>query len=549
MKELLWKRRGKFIQYLIASFMFVINHFLQIVACSLILGAIDPESGIQMKWVVLVGVGAVLFDSFNFLISRYLRIGYMRDTILTVRKQAFEKIMNLSFKKFNQQSKEVYLSHLVNDINTFEQDFFLSLLNFLISVGNFIISLLILIYIQPVLAAYMAAASVLVYLISSFFSKKTVQLQKQVSSENEDFTTKISNTFQGLEILELNRIDDKFLKKSLDEVKKVERRKFTYNIFAECQRNLINVLGYVITCGMMLYLCLNFQNGINLTSAAVAFQLGTTMTFDLIEAFPLFNKMKASVRIYEKITKEDEEEKKQGTKTEAFVMNQSIEVRDVSFAYGSKEILKHASFEIEKGKKYLIKGVSGAGKSTLMNLLAMTYDDYEGEILADGVSYRNIVDKTFHDQVAFVYQNVFLFEDTYRNNITLYKEVPEEKINAAIQACDLKELIDAQEHGLDQMLGENGKNLSGGQRQRISIARAIVKDAQILFVDEGTSSLNEELGREIEKVFLSLPQTVIAISHRYYEGVSEQYDYVLEIKNGKVIKSTAKEYFGEVIAC
>ena len=99
------------------------------------------------------------------------------------------------------------------------------------------------------------------------------------------------------------------------------------------------------------------------------------------------------------------------------------------------------------------------------------------------------------------------------------------------------------------MLLENGKNLSGGQRQRISIARAIAKQAKILFVDEGTSALNEEIGRQIENAFLNLDATVIAISHRYYQGITEQYDEVLEIKNGSVVTYSAQEYFEEDAAC
>lgn len=550
MKELLWERKGKFIQYLIASFMFVIDHFVQIFTFSFILGAIEKGPEVNMKKVVWLAVFAAAYGVVSFLVSRFLRIGFMRDTILTVRNRAFERMINMSFKQFNRQSKDVYLSNLVNDVNTFEESFFVSLLNLLINIGMFFFSFLVLLVIEPVLAGYMVISSVLLYIIASFFSKKTVALQKQVSAENETFTTNVSNTFQGLEILKLNRIDDKFLQKSLDGLRKLELRKYLFNIFSECQKNLINVFGYVISCILMLYLCLNFGNGINLTNASIAFQLGASMSFNLIEIFPLWNKLIAASSIYNKITaKEAEQEENTADKTEEFVLNHEIQVKDVSFSYDDKEVLKHASFTIEKGKKYLIKGVSGAGKSTLMNLLAMTYDNYDGEITADGVSYRTIKERTFHDKVAFIYQNVFLFEDTFRNNITLYKEVPEEKIQAAVKACDLTELIGQQEHGLDQMLKENGKNLSGGQRQRISIARAIVKDAEMLFVDEGTSSLNEELGREIEKVFLSLDQTVVAISHRYYEGISEQYDYVLEIKNGEVHQSSAVEYFGEVISC
>lgn len=554
MKELLWNKRGKFVQYLFASFLFIIDHFVQIITFSVILGVIEQGADADLNKIIWIAILAGVYNVVNFIISRMLRIGFMRDIILEVRKQAFDKIMRMSFKQFSRKSKDVYLSNLVNDINTFEESFFVSLLNFLINTGMFILSFIALLFLEPVLAGYMVIASAILYVISHFFSKKTVTLQEEVSMQNEIFTTNINNTFQGLEILKLNRMDDKFLHKSLDGLRKLELRKYIFNIFAECQKNLINVIGYVISCFLMLYLCLNFEKGMTLTNAAIVFQLGAMMSFNLIEAFPLWNKVKASAKIYEKITKDDEEDSESvdesdNEKTEEFTINQLIEVRDVSFNYGDKEILQHANFVIEKGKKYLIKGVSGAGKSTLMNLLSMTYDNYDGQILADGIDYKRIKERTFHDKVSFIYQNVFLFEDSIRNNITLYKEIPDNLIQKAVEACDLSELVTSQEHGLDQVLKENGKNLSGGQRQRISIARAIAKDSEILFVDEGTSSLNEELGREIEKVFLSLPQTVVAISHRYYEGISEQYDYVLEIKNGEVLQSVAADYFGEVVTC
>lgn len=554
MRELLWNKRGKFVQYLFASFLFIVDHFVQIITFSVILGVIEQGADADLNKIIWIAILAGLYNVVNFIISRLLRIGFMRDIILEVRKQAFDKIMRMSFKQFSRKSKDVYLSNLVNDINTFEESFFVSLLNFLINTGMFILSFIALLFLEPVLAGYMVIASAILYIISHFFSKKTVTLQEEVSMQNEVFTTNINNTFQGLEILKLNRMDDKFLHKSLDGLRKLELRKYIFNIFAECQKNLINVIGYVISCFLMLYLCLNFEKGMTLTNAAIVFQLGAMMSFNLIEAFPLWNKVKASAKIYEKITKDDEEDSESvdesdNEKTEEFTINQQIEVRDVSFNYGDKEILQQANFVIEKGKKYLIKGVSGAGKSTLMNLLSMTYDNYDGQILADGVDYKRIKERTFHDKVSFIYQNVFLFEDSIRNNITLYKEIPDNLIQKAVEACDLSELVSSQEHGLDQVLKENGKNLSGGQRQRISIARAIAKDSEILFVDEGTSSLNEELGREIEKVFLSLPQTVVAISHRYYEGISEQYDYVLEIKNGEVLQSVAADYFGEVVTC
>ena len=183
------------------------------------------------------------------------------------------------------------------------------------------------------------------------------------------------------------------------------------------------------------------------------------------------------------------------------------------------------------------------GKSTLIKLLSMSLEDYEGTIQVDGVDYRDIKEESFNDNISFVYQDVFLFEDTVYNNITLYKDIPKEKVLKACEDAGLMELIEEKKNGLNEMLLENGKNLSGGQRQRISIARALVKDVDILFVDEATSSLNEELGSLIESTILSLDSTVVAISHRYYEGITENYDYVLGIRDGLVRQYPSKDYF------
>ena len=176
----------------------------------------------------------------------------------------------------------------------------------------------------------------------------------------------------------------------------------------------------------------------------------------------------------------------------------------------------------------------------------MIYDDYKGEIIVDGINYRDIKESSLNDKVSFIYQDVFLFEDTIYNNIALYKSYEESKVLKAANNAGLDGLLRKKEKGINEMLMENGKNLSGGERQRISIARAIVKDSQILFADEGTSSLDEHLGRKVEDTILSLDCTVIAISHRYYEGVTEKYDYVLEIKNKEVSMYNANEYFMEV---
>ena len=547
MKELLLSRKSKFILYLIATFMFIIDHFAQMGVNALIMGAIEKRDLAYYKMVVLITAAYIIYAPLNFLISRLLRIRYMRDTILDVRKQAFKKIINMPFKQYSQKSKDVYISNLINDVNNFENKFFISFLNFLINVGMFIISLVILIVLDLKLSIAMLMFSVLLYFLASLFTKKTTSLEQEISASGEAFTTEMSNTFNGLEILKLNNIEDKFLHKSVAAINRLEKRKYMANVFNHLQRDVIYVLSFAVSVAVVIYLGFQLQNGMALSEATLLFLLSTSVSNYLINAFPMWNQVKASTAIYKKIAKPEESTVKAGRGTKDFKFEDKIEVSHVNFSFGNKQILKDASFTIEKGKKYLIKGVSGAGKSTLINLLAMVYDDYEGNIKVDQVDYRDISEKSFHEKVAFIYQDVFLFEDTIKNNIALYQDIPEERINYAIKVAGLEEFIKERKEGINERLAENGKNLSGGQRQRISIARAIAKNAEILFIDEGTSSLNEELGREIEKTFLQLNSTVIAISHRYYEGVTENYDYVIEIKNGKVHCFLAKDYFEEVI--
>ena len=549
MNELLLKRKGKFIQYLIATFMFIISHFAQMAMFALILNAIEKKDIGYYKMTVVVTIVFIIYTPLNYLISRMLRIRYMRDTILDVRKQAFDKIINMPFKQFSQKSKEVYISNLINDINIFENKFFISLLNFLINIGMFLFSMLILIVLDYKLTIAMFSFSILLFFLASFFSKKTISLEQEISSTNEVFTTDISNTFAGIEILKLNNIEDKFLMKSVDTISRVEKKKYAANVFTELQQHVIRILAFVVSLVVLIYLGILMQSGLTLGMAGFIFQLCSSISNYLISAFPMWNQVKASASIYKKIAQPEEITVKVGKGNQPFRFEDRIEVSHVKFSFCDKQILKDASFVIEKGKKYLIKGVSGAGKTTLMNLLAMVYEDFEGSITVDGVDYRDLHEKSFHDKVALIYQDVFLFEDTIKNNIALYKDIPEDQIAYAAKVCGLDALVQEKKDGLNERLTENGKNLSGGQRQRISIARAIAKNAEILFVDEGTSSLNEELGKEIEKVFLELDHTVIAISHRYYEGVSENYDYVIELKNGEVHCFPAMDYFNEVITC
>lgn len=546
MKELLLKRKSRFILYILACFIPVLDNTLVNLAMSMVIGSIQVGTMENFIRVCLISLGVTILGAIMYIISRFMRISFMRDTLLDVRLLAFDKILNSSYKEFSKKSKDSYISNLINDINIFESNFFLQLINVIFRGGVYVVSLTIIAFLDIKFAIGAFIISIILFFISNSFEKKTVKLQEEVSEYNENFAVDMSNTFNGLEILKLNSIEDQFLSKALKSITGLERKKFEFNIYTDGQRRIMEFLGFGFLIGSIVYLSTLIGKGVSLTKITYMVQLSNGCIWNITSILPLFNQLKSSAKIYDKITKSNGEDSVYIQKEKDFIFKDEIEVKNLYFEYDGKEIFRNVSFKVEKGKKYLLKGASGAGKSTLIKLLSMIYDDYKGEITVDGIDYRDIKESSLNDKVSFIYQDVFLFEDTIYNNIALYKPYNEEKVKDSANKAGLDGLLQKKENGINKMLMENGKNLSGGERQRISIARAIVKDCEILFVDEGTSSLDEELGRKVEDTILSLDCTVIAISHRYYEGITEKYDYVLEIKNNQVNQYDSNEYFMEV---
>jgi ABC-type multidrug transport system fused ATPase/permease subunit len=369
-----------------------------------------------------------------------------------------------------------------------------------------------------------------------------VALQKEVSSANERFTLDVANTFSGLEIVKLNNIEKLFLSKNEQRIAALEKTKFNFSIFTTIQDTTLGTLGYLIFIGMIVYLLFQTTNGLPLAQVILIIQLASVTIFPLMGIFTNFNVLRSSNAIYKKITVLEEDIKKDNN-SKVFSLKNKISIKNLVYSYDNKEVFSGISFELNKGKKYLLKGPSGVGKSTLMKLLSNTYDDYKGSITVDETELRKFNVKSLNSKTAYIYQDVFLFEASLKDNLTLFKPYPEAEILAAVKKAGLDSFLKGKKKGLNTLILENGKNLSGGERQRISIARALIKKAELYFIDEATSALNSELALQVEQAILGLDATVVAISHKYFKGVSEKYDYVLEIKDGFIQEFKAKDYF------
>lgn len=250
----------------------------------------------------------------------------------------------------------------------------------------------------------------------------------------------------------------------------------------------------------------------------------------------LYRGLAGAQNVFEMMDEKEEEDSGQ----KPLVRSQgNIQFSHVSFAYeDSKDVLNDVSFCIEPGEVVALVGRSGSGKSTLVSLLTRFYTEYTGMISLDGVSILDYRLQDLRRQFALVSQHVTLFHDTVKNNIAYgrFNNITDEEILAAAQASYAMEFIERLPNGLDTLIGENGVLLSGGQRQRIAIARAILKDAPILILDEATSSLDTQSERYIQSALEQLmkQRTTLVIAHRL--STVEHANKIIVLNEGKVLE-------------
>ncbi len=303
------------------------------------------------------------------------------------------------------------------------------------------------------------------------------------------------------------------------------------------ERNMLIIYGF----GKAVLLAVNFyllQSGGVSTSMFIGVLLFLFNIFtplrQLYQKSVLLTIMQVSLNRIEEIFKEVELDDS-GTDTLPENAEKEIEFKNVSFTYGGEEVLHEISFCISKGQMIALVGKSGSGKTTVANLLARFWDIQSGEIYLRGKNIKRIPISVLMDQISVVFQKVYLFEDTIKNNIMMGKPeaTEEEMIEAAKKAC-CYDFIMRLPYGFNTIIGEGGASLSGGEAQRISIARAILKDASIIILDEATASVDVDNEREIQQAMsrLCYGKTILVIAH-HLKTIRDA-DQILVLEKGKI---------------
>lgn len=394
-----------------------------------------------------------------------------------------------------------------------------------------------LLYINKIIFLIIVVCSVLPLIIPQIFNKKNQKLRMDSIGENEQFIAKSKEITDGFETIKSFGIEDKIIN-LFEKLNKINQKKLflanRFNVFHMIFSFFISMFGIVSALVTATYL--SSKGLITAGEIGAIIQLSnyivdpvTTIPANVISIKSVELEMKRIDKMIAKKNTNSEEHEK-------FKLDNQISIKNLSFKYGDNKVLKGISLDLEKGKKYAIVGESGSGKSTLAKILLGRLEDYKGSIKIGQDELKDINRKSLYSNIVPVNQEVFMFNDTIKENICLYNEFSDDRVEYAIQKSELSKLIESLPNKLNTIYGENMRDFSGGEKQRISIARCLIRDCDMIILDEATSALDFKNSRLIENTILSLKQTALVITHKLDEKILKKYDEVFVLVGGKIVE-------------
>ena len=477
-----------------------------------------------------------LYGIFSFLQRKY-RNAYMCKALSQFKDYIFEKMLNKSIAQFKTGASAKFISAFSNDLSSIETNYLGGTLRLIMTVILFIGAAVAAIYLQWMLALPILAVSLICILLSLKYGERLVAKEQETSEENMDFVAQVKDLLNGFIIIKSFKAEKEVLHIFRDKNVKLETTKQdrrvtsdTVNIFSDISSILVNSMIFGI--GVLFA----FKDIMTIGEVIAFIQLGNYILAPVRDLAPLISNRRAAITLIERLSIEVEktEETQEGAVLPQFQNN--IMFRDLNFAYAEdKTVLEQVNLLFEKGKSYAIVGGSGSGKSTLLKLLLGFNPDYTGEILIDGIQIKDIDLDSLYDNISIIQQDVFLFDSSIKDNITMFRSFDEKKVADAIEQAGLSDLI--AEKGEDYSCGEGGKNLSGGEKQRVSIARCLVRETPILLMDEATAALDNQTALMVENKILGIDNlTRIIVTHRFNEAIMKMYDKIFVMNHGTVIE-------------
>ena len=529
--------------FALAVFAALTGGTLNLIVTWLMQQLIDAASGLpgalplgQLAWIT---GGFILLCAALMLLKYASEPRFIEKAMRQYKDFAFQKLTEKSISSFRTESTAAYLSALTNDAASIEADDLSQLLSVITKAVTFFGALAMRLWYSPLMTAIAAGVTVLPLIASLLTGGQLQAAEKRVSDQNRDFTAALSDCLGGFSVVKTFRAEKEIFRLFAESNCALEQEKFSRRRLKALVGMIGATTGIIAQLGVFLagaYLALT---GKGLTAGAVILfvNLMNFMIEPVAELPALLAARKAARGLIAKLADALEQDEVQPDGVQIAPLMRQLRLEDVRFSYdGETEILRGVSAVFDAGKAYAIVGASGSGKSTLLNLLTTPGMAYAGKILLDGTELRTVSPESLYETVSVIQQNVFVFNASIRDNVTMFRSFPPEELAQAVRRAQLEALL--AERGEDYLCGESGSGLSGGEKQRISIARSLLKHASVLLADEATAALDAQTAHQVTDDILSLSGvTRIDVTHTLEQAALRRYDGILVLKDGRIAES------------
>lgn len=540
MKRYFWKHKIS----LIATLFFTLLISGMLAYNSIILQqVVDQVAQRNMPGFIFYGAFLIVFFGLLGLvlfITNWLEAVYINKTMQGLSDDVFSGVVNQNYEGFYERDSGEYLSNLTNDINLVENQYFSTCLNLIGNVAKFVFTLIVLVSISPAATLALLALGSLLLIVPYIFGGRLEKKQAVVSNQFTVFTNKIKDLLQGYPVIQTFGLKLKAMEEFGEKNNALRKSKqdsgrmqalvmgVSTSLGAMTQAASLGIGGYFV-----------FYGNLTVGSLIAIMNLSGGVVNPIQTIIQNYTQIKGIREINTKLLRLAGNRNSAAPAQTLPEFKQGLTLKELAFSYDAASPIIHPlNYTFEKNRKYAIMGKSGSGKSTLLRLLLGFHSSYEGDILLDGVSLKQMSPTDIGTRISVVPQEVYLFSNELGWNITFDKECEPERLDMILRQSGVDEIVKAFPDGLRLQLQDNGHNFSGGQKQRVGIARALYQDAPILLLDECTASLDSETSLAIERKLLALESvTAIHVTHKLHKQTLPMYDAILVLDQGRLVES------------
>jgi len=456
--------------------------------------------------------------------------------LIELKKDLFSGIMGMGFENFRGHPVSYYVSMVQRDVKTISTGYYDSVCGIFRIIVSFSFSFVVLIQMNPwicVLNVVIAFSSVFLPRMMRNRIQSTAKKATQYAAEYQGVVNDALQGFSTIKIFSITDQINKAVEAKNEKYEQSEYQSVKINYEASFLSITFTQFGFIATLALGAFFVL--QGKITVGAVVAISQLigGILAPF---QELPLFlTNLQATKVIKEKMEEIIDRNERQEEVLPIDIDDHKLTCENLSVMFDEKTALQDVTLSFEENKKYILIGESGCGKSTLAKVLMGMVKKDKGSVLLGGKSIDSFRGEQLCQIVTYMQQDVFLFDDTLWNNITLYKDYSASEVESVIDCVGLREYVKSLEEGLNTKINGNGYNISGGERQRIGIARALLSGAQIMIMDEITSSLDVVLEKQIQETVLGLENvTVIMITHDLRKESLQKADEIIVIRKGVI---------------